>query len=73
MTQAGFANLAAFGCSIAGMLVGAAFGGVGAIPLSIIFGFIGYISVRYLTGLAYDYGRYKLRLVSEIQVNLPIV
>lgn len=49
MTQAGLANLAAFGFSVLGLFVGAAFGGVGAIPLSILFGFVGYIGVRWLT------------------------
>jgi hypothetical protein len=60
MTQAGLANLAAFGFSVCGMLVGSAFLGVGAVPLSILFGFIGYIGTRWLTGIAYDKARDKL-------------
>jgi len=63
MIQAGFANLAAFGFSVAGILVGVAFGGVGVVPLSILFGFIGYIGTRWITGLVYDQAQYRLRLV----------
>ena len=65
MTQAGLANLAAFGFSVLGLLVGVAFGGVGAIPLSIIFGLIGYIGTRWLTGIVYDKVRQRVGLVSK--------
>lgn len=60
MTQAGLANLAAFGFSVCGMLVGTVFLGVGAVPLSILFGFIGYIGTRWLTGIVYDKARNKI-------------
>lgn len=60
MTQAGLANLAAFGGSVLGICVSAAFGGVGIIPLSILFGFIGYIGARWLSGIVYDKVRDKI-------------
>lgn len=63
MTQAGLANLAAFGFSVLGLLVGAALGGAPALPLSIVFGLIGYIGTRWLTGIVYDKARQKIGLV----------
>ena len=69
MTQAGLANLAAFGFSVLGLFVGVAFGGVGAVPLSILFGFVGYVGTRWLTGVVYDKVRQRIRSVSKYNLR----
>ena len=73
MTQAGFANLVAFGFSVCGMLVGTMFGGVGAVPLSILFGFIGYVGTRWLTGIVYDKVRNKIWSVLRCLLVLIVI
>ena len=73
MTQAGFANLAAFGFSVVGMIVGSAFLGVGAFPLSILFGLVGYVGARWLTGIVYDKARNKIRSVYKYKFLLSVV
>ncbi|CAF1128713.1 unnamed protein product [Adineta steineri] len=53
MVQAGFGSLSAFGMSIAGIFVGSVLFSSAMAPMvcSIFFGFIGYITARWITGL----------------------
>ena len=61
MTQAGFANLVAFGAAVGGVaLVGLVVGGLTStwtIALSILFGFFGYLAGRLISGKIYDQAR----------------
>lgn len=64
MIQAGFGSLAAFGTSVAGLIVGSHLflGTMAPLACSIFFGFIGYLAVRWLTGVAIVKAKKKLEL-----------
>ena len=53
MIQAGFGSLSAFGMSIGGMVLGSTLflSSIAPIVCSVLFGFIGYLAARWLTGL----------------------